>query len=96
MADHDDQEEKTPDTSPSRAFTELSNPITSGTPMLTRSQRAERFTTPLQPNAPFNPALSKIADGNECSARPSPSQNISPGGGPDLRWTASARRATWK
>jgi hypothetical protein len=83
MADHDDQDDETPGTSSSRAFAELPNPIILATPMLTRSQRAERFTTPLQPNAPFNPALKRIAEENEYRAsRPSPSQNPSPGGGP--------------
>jgi hypothetical protein len=85
MADHDDQDDETPGTSSSRAFAELPNPKLLATPMLTRSQRVERFTTPLQSNAPFNPALTRIAEENECRAsRPSPSQNLSPGGGPDF------------
>ena len=85
MADRDDLTDETPGTSSFRAFAKLSNPIILGTPKLTRSQRAERFTTPLQPNAPFNPALTRIAEENEYRAsRPSPSQNRSPGGGPDF------------
>ena len=85
MADHDDQDDETPGTFSSRAFAELPNPITLATPIRTRSQRAERFTNPLQPNAPFNPALTRIAEENEYRAsRPSPSQNRSPGGGPDF------------
>ena len=103
MADHDDQDDETPGTSSSRAFAELPNPIILATPMLTRSQRAERFTTPLQPNAPFNPALTRIAEDNEYRAsRPSPSQNRNPGIGQDFGNNdelgddhQQARRPTW-
>ena len=93
MADHDDQDDETPGTSSSKACAELSNPITSGTPMLTRSQRAERFTTPLQSNAPFIPELTRIAEENEISCVTS-----KPISKPNSRWRTRLwqRQQNWR